>query len=178
MTLFSPVVSSLWCLLQQGCPSRGDGAFCWYLQRPSLPSTSAMLSLPLRDPPGRDVGVLPDSQMRKGLERNMTSLSVEDTVDALPHIRADLNSPAAVASGFQPADTPPNLPLPHPSPHLISLCEGFLQPHGTMGAWSAQQVHPRKARGRGGVSSPPRELPSKNGGEELCPNTHSLVGGF
>lgn len=35
----------------------------------------------------------------------MTSLSVEGITDALPHSRAYLSSPAAVSSGFQPADT-------------------------------------------------------------------------
>lgn len=45
-----------------------------------------VISAPEGDPPGSDAGLLPVSQMRKGLEKHVTSLNVEGIVDALPHI--------------------------------------------------------------------------------------------
>lgn len=86
----------------------GDSISCWSRQCPRLLSTSQTLSLPPRDPPGSDKCLLPVSEMKKGSKKHMTSLSVEDTVDALSQI------PWAYLSHLQqfPAHYTPTDPLP------------------------------------------------------------------
>lgn len=76
-----------------------------------------VISAPEGDPPGSDAGLLPVSKMRKGLEKHVTSRSVEGIVDALPHIPwSYLNPPAAASSSFRTLTAPPHTPSRSLSP--------------------------------------------------------------
>ena len=161
------MLRSLWVCIAAGLPFQRVAHL--------LLVSAQMLSLPLRDPPRSDTCLLPVSQMRKGLEKHTTSLSVEDTADALPHVPwTYLSSPASVL--LIPTPLPPSLPLLAPLPTPPLSVRALLQPCGTIEVCSA----PAGAPDEGGreVSCPPRESSSKSGGWGLCPRHLLSRGGF